>query len=196
MWQELLDMGATIRPVDKDWPYPPVANRRYSQFSASFRQTVTLLSREIALLGGRHVAIGLGVEERNIRLDGMPRADARIADPRVMVAFTSKWGPVTFATDEFDNWRDNLRAIALSMEALRSVDRYGVSKRGEQYRGWSALATSTTPSDSIATMEQAQAWVDQFGGVIAAIKATHPDVPGGSTEKFQMTMKAKELLGQ
>ena len=36
-------------------------------------------------------------------------------------------------------WQANTRAIALALEALRAVDRYGVTRRGEQYVGWQAL---------------------------------------------------------
>jgi hypothetical protein len=33
-------------------------------------------------------------------------------------------------------WQDNLRAVALGLEALRRVERYGIAQRGEQYAGW------------------------------------------------------------
>jgi hypothetical protein len=39
--------------------------------------------------------------------------------------------------------RMNARAIALGLEALRKVDRYRITKRGEQYTGWSALPPAT-----------------------------------------------------
>jgi hypothetical protein len=38
-----------------------------------------------------------------------------------------------------DDWQHNVRAIALGLEALRKVDRYGITRRGEQYAGWKAL---------------------------------------------------------
>ena len=36
----------------------------------------------------------------------------------------------------------NLRSIALGLKALRAVDRYGVSRRGEQYAGFRAALTA------------------------------------------------------
>jgi hypothetical protein len=39
--------------------------------------------------------------------------------------------------------RMNARAIALGLEALRKVDRYRITKRGERYTGWSALPPAT-----------------------------------------------------
>lgn len=44
-----------------------------------------------------------------------------------------------FAVDKFPSWQDNLRAIALGLEALRKVERYGFVKDDEQYTGFKAL---------------------------------------------------------
>jgi hypothetical protein len=71
--------------------------------------------------------------ERDIRVDGLPRSNARYGShPGAIVSFDSRRGPLRYATDEFTEWKANLRAVALSLKALRDVDRYGVSKRGEQ----------------------------------------------------------------
>ena len=56
--------------------------------------------------------------------------------PAVIIAFESKHGPLKYATDVFDHWHANLRAIALGLEALRKVERYGITQRGEQYTGF------------------------------------------------------------
>src|SRR5947208_1880483 len=76
------------------------------------------------------------VTESDIRLDGRPRARAVASHPGVVLAFDSRHGPLKYAVDTFDRWQDNLRAIALGLEHLRAVDRYGVTRRGEQYTGW------------------------------------------------------------
>ena len=44
-----------------------------------------------------------------------------------------------FPCDTFTDWQANVRGIALALEALRAVDRYGVTQQAEQYRGWTAL---------------------------------------------------------
>jgi hypothetical protein len=148
------------------------------------------------------------------RQDGLPRSDARARSDAVRISFTSKFGPLRYETAEFtgrwgeQGWQQNVRAIALSLEALRKVDRYGVSKRGEQYRGWKALPTGTDPADAIATPEQARAFLNGFrpsdGGegaisyrdlVKLAAKATHPDVTGGDATEFRKVMRAAELVG-
>lgn len=97
------------------------------------------------------------------------------------------------------------RAIALSLTALRAVDRYGVSRRGEQYTGWQAL-----PAEASLTLDKAAAWlashVDDIrpADVIrdpaarlrayrAAARAHHPD-RGGKADLFDLATQARELL--
>jgi hypothetical protein len=69
--------------------------------------------------------------------------NAKVGFPGVRIAFESKYGPLTYATDEFvtrpARLADQRPRIALALQALRAVDRYGVTKRGEQYTGWKAL---------------------------------------------------------
>ena len=97
------------------------------------------------------------ISERYIRTDGLPYANARYGtNPGVIVSFDSRHGPLRYATDAFTEWQDNLRAIALSLEALRAVDRYGVTRRGEQYTGWRAIAA---PAPEFATADHAEAWM-------------------------------------
>jgi hypothetical protein len=113
--------------------------RKASQFSSTYPATLELLQRELGMLGVTEAVLQLAIGEADIRTDGMPRASARPAHPGVVLTFESRHGHLQYATDVFDTWHDNLRAIALSLEALRLVDRYGISKRGEQYTGWKAL---------------------------------------------------------
>jgi hypothetical protein len=214
-YTDLRDLGVTF--VAPDGPMPtPVG--RYPNFRAPWSQTVELLARELRALDAKGISIELDMEERMFRQDGLPRSDARARSDAVRISFTSKYGPLRYETAEFGSgwgevgWQQNLRAIALSMEALRKVDRYGVSKRGEQYRGWRALpAGSVDPVDLIVTREDAmRVLLEATGNVYtgseiddrssleqtirSAIRATHPDTGGDSTE-FRKVMKAKELLG-
>jgi hypothetical protein len=203
MWDALANQGLRVRPFDGT---PPPSAWTYSRFDTPLRKTLQLLARELDNLGAKDIVVELDVAERDFRLDGYPRANARALSPAVRVTFQSKWGPLRYETAEFSDWQANLRAIALSMEALRSVDRYGVSKRGEQYRGWRQLPTGTDPADSITTPEQARAvladvlnlpslaGMDERDVIRRAQFETHPD-RGGDSTKFRKVMKAKELLG-
>jgi hypothetical protein len=128
----------------------PYGRRQRSRFDSTYSQTLQLLERELRHLGAKQVVIQTYHRPYDIRRDGMPRADARQPEqPGVILSFNSKHGPLSYPCDTFTKWEHNLRAIALALEALRTVDRYGVTKTGEQYRGWTAL-----PAADSKTLEQ------------------------------------------
>lgn len=193
-WQELSALGIHVRPLAGEQPRPGC---RYSPFRASWRTTISLLAKELAALDAKRIALGLDIAERDIRLDGLPRADARIPNPTVELAFESKYGPLRYATCEYTSWHDNVRAIALAMQALRAVDRYGVSKRGEQYVGWKALPAGSDDLHGIPDTAAARAYLDDVydGDMRRALMETHPD-HGGDREEFGKVMRIKGLLGQ
>src|SRR5690349_15087060 len=110
------------------WPHAETRGRKRSQFKAAWSDTVWLLEREVGLLGGRQAVMQIAITEDDLRLDGRIRANARPTHPGVVVSFESRHGPLEYATDVFDDWQDNVRAIALGLEALRKVDRYGIAK--------------------------------------------------------------------
>lgn len=146
----------TTRPIsDRTW-LRPAGERKRSQFDATWTRTLQQLEKEIDHLGGRDVVIEVDVRERDIRVDGMLRAAARAESPAVVVAFdTRNHGPMLYRCDRYlsswsnrPGWQENIRAIALTLESLRAVDRYGATETGEQYAGFRALpgATTTPPS--------------------------------------------------
>jgi hypothetical protein len=191
-WNDLAWLGLTVRPFDGR---PPPRGYQHSRFDTTFRRTLKTLAKEMEHLDASNIVVELDVSERDIRLDGFPRANARIGNPCVAISFDSKHGPLRYATGEYDSWQDNIRAIAVSLEALRAVDRHAVSKRGEQYRGWRAIPMSTDPADAIQTPEQAHAVLEPFAGDWKrAAAATHPDKPDGNAIEFRKVMRAKEVL--
>jgi hypothetical protein len=64
------------------------------------------------------------------------------ADFVAIQAATDPAKRLVYATDVCAFWQHNIRSIALGLEALRAVDRYGISRRGEQYAGFRAALTS------------------------------------------------------
>lgn len=183
-------MQYTFRPLP-NWPYPPTNPRRYGQFKAGWEATLKDLAYEIERLDGKSPVIGAGFRDSDLRKDGMPRSDRRQAPylhPGVEISFDSRYGRMTYATDEFHDWQDNVRAIALSLEALRAVDRYGVSKRGQQYAGWAQLSAGGPDPD------RGKQLVDRAGGVRAALMAAHPD-HGGDPRDFADVQAYRERAG-
>lgn len=192
-YEELSRLGVQFRPIDV-WPGTLARSRGRSPFSSKLSATLDLLARELRALDARRIVFQIAVGENEIRLDGFPKANAHADHPGIVLAFESKWGPLKYATDVYWTWQDNLRAIALAMESLRRVDRYGVSKRGEQYQGWRALPRSTDPADSIETPDQARRVLESWGGdVKRALFETHPD-RGGDPDAFRRVVRARDVL--
>lgn len=198
----------TIRPVSDRTNF--TGKHQRSQFEASWSATEQLLIREVRHLRGKDLVIEVDVMESDIRLDGRIRAGARPPTPGVRVAFESMHGPLTYATDRFTTWQDNVRAIALGLEALRKVDRYGITKRGEQYAGWKALPAGRGEDDSHMTADEAWsvlaslasdrpvAEVRSTMSALAVFKkaraAAHPDRHGGDRTLWDAVETAGRVL--
>jgi hypothetical protein len=161
-----------------------------------------LLTSEIEKLGVKGtIAVRIDVQRGDIRQDGMLRARASVGFPGVVVSFESRYGPLSYATDEYDSWQANVRAIALSLQALRAVDRYGVSKWGEQYAGWRAIESGRTAA-VFASADEAERWLQQYGAGLplrsmlrVAAKVCHPDANGGDRTAWNRYEAARQMLG-
>lgn len=184
-------MNATFRALPV-WPYPATpANERRSRwtFKAPWSDTLAQLQDEIRRLDGTNVVIGAGFRERDIRLDGYPRSDAREpSHPGVEVSFDSRHGRLVYSTDVCAWWQHNVRSIALGLEALRAVDRYGISARGQQYAGWAQLGAGGPDA------ERGRKLVERHGGIRPALMATHPDHDGDPRD-FADVQAYRELAG-
>ena len=197
------------RPIST-WPGSWTEVRTRSPFKAPYEETRRLLERELDYLDATLPVVELAIGEGDLRLDGMIRANARPAHPGVVVSFGSCFGPLRYATDRYVDWHSNLRAIALGLEALRRVDRYGITKTGEQYRGWQALGTG---SEEPMSEHDAALFVAEQSGNRVSTKAIreepstrdacyrkaaailHPDNPKtGNEVGFKRLVKAKEIL--
>jgi hypothetical protein len=206
------NVAITHRPIQA-WPGELTGwhSRRASNFKATYTTTLDLLDREVYHLGADRAVLQLALTERDIRNDGLPRAQARPSHPGVILAFESTYGPLQYATDAFTTWQDNLRAIALGLEALRKVDRYGITRNGTQYTGFRALMASTSMDvrDAACTLaaftDDEWKWDDLLVEVgtlgkewtrqayRTAAKRRHPDV-GGSHSDWLRLEEAYRLL--
>lgn len=196
-----------------EWPAAFTRDRQVSKFSAGLTDTLRLLDREIFHLVDTRaqqdsaellVAIPAGA----FRIDGRPYANAKAEHPGVIFSIDSRHGHLSYPCDTFTRWEDNLRAIAKALEALRMVDRYGVTKRGEQYRGFLAIE-ATAASAGFANTDDALRYLGKFTGLgLAEMKLiegaagralrraqrdTHPD-HGGDAASFQRVSLAEAKL--
>jgi hypothetical protein len=202
-------MEFTFRPLGL-WPGELTKSRKRSPFRAGYNDTLILLDKELRHLGARSVVLQVALPADKIRLDGRPYSTATPSHPGIILAFDSKHGPLSYPCDRFDDWQDNLRAIALGLQALRAVDRYGVTRRAEQYKGWTALPNPHKAAGPM-TVDEALAFLRAHApGVslgcmderraayrIAAGKL-HPDRNPGDDNAlngFKRLQEAKEVLG-
>jgi len=211
------------------WPGTHTPTRRRSPFRAGYASTVRHLERELAAVKARNVVVQLALRADEIKRDGLPYANAKPAHPGVIVSFETpplgrvingKWTetvpavPLSFPCDRFATWQENLRAIALALDALRRVDRYGVTRNAEQYRGWAKLpppgglvtpvAMKVDDASAFLARHTNERWshvaiegsADAFRSAYRFVaQLMHPDTNGGRTHPDWGTLQqAKAVL--
>jgi hypothetical protein len=209
----------TTFPKKDTAPY----DRRNSPFKAGYASTIALLRAEVAAIEGENPVLELDLPASQLRVtDGMPYARSRPHSPRVVLSFTLPGiGPIRYPCDTFADWEDNVRAIALGLEALRKIDRYGITTgRREQYRGFTALPPGAAAEEQLDPDAAARVLlthdpqtagldagaIDQVVGIVLAsptfaagvakraLVAVHPDRDGGDTKAFQKAERARAVL--
>lgn len=206
----------TTRPLsDKTWLKP--GRRKASAFSSSWTSTRDLLEKEIRALDGRDVVIEIDVREQDLRLDGTLRSRATADSPAVRVSFESKHGPMSFPCDAYKTgpyqnkmlpWQHNVRAVALTMEALRAAERHGAINTGQQYTGFRALNAGRTAPASHLTYDEAMRTLREISGVqhttvegpqvqamirLAQSRA-HPDRNGGARDTWDLVEESARVV--
>jgi len=171
-------------------PRTAPGNRTHARFKTPFAKARDNLIREIKLLGGSEMIFSSDIPRRQ---DGLPYADAKpkSGDPGIAAYFTRNGKQFCFACDCYLSVDDNLQAIALTVEALRGIARWGTGDMMEAaFRGFLAL-----PEPS------AESWWKVLGVPINAdkdqakeayrllLKKHHPDV-GGDPEMFLRVQEA------
>lgn len=202
-------LNAVFRPVET-WPgkQTPSYQRKRSRFKASYATTLDDLERELNAIKAKDIVIQCFLELRDIRNDGWPRSSARPKQPGIIVTFTQEKDSISMPCDTFEDWEQNLRAIALTLHALRMVSQYGVTKHNEQYQGFKRLEAPKTNGGM--TVEDAAQFLAQQSGSYStsivkdraafemayrmAARAAHPDARTGSHEMFVRVQQAAEVL--
>jgi hypothetical protein len=191
-------------PIEK-WPGEPRKHPRAGGFRATYSDTLDRLEYELDALKAKHTIIEAYFHRSEIRNDGWPVSNARPSKAGVVLSFTGKTGELSFPCDTYTDWQHNLRAIALALEALRAVDRYGVTQRAEQYKGWAKLP----PAADQMPAKEALAFVAIHSGIQprdtdsfaqayrAAARKLHPDnSETGNNGQFVMLQQAKEAVSK
>lgn len=125
------------------WPdgRPRTKRRVSSSFKVTPRKAYDELRAELSRFGVKAPVVSSNCPLRIS--DGTPYADAlsdRFEDPGVAVYFTRKDRLVCIACDTYETPFENIRALGLSVNAMRDMDRWGAGQVLDQaFEGFTAL---------------------------------------------------------
>lgn len=193
--------GQVRTPADKQ------ARPNFSTKGVGGQSNTNELLRQIRMMGGQDIIISSNVP---VRQDGQPYADAArriIRDSGVAVYFIRKRQPVCFACDRWESPAANIRAIAMTIEALRGIARWGSAEMLDRaFSGYLALpAPAVTPAPR--SWREIMGYDDDFMPDLRDVrviyldrcKSYHPD--GGGTHDLMAEVnrawaEAQDELGQ
>ena len=179
-----------------------MTSRHRSAFSKkTLERAYTELQQELGRLGAKSVVISTNVPLRN---DGRPYSNpGRLDDPGAVAYFHLASQPYAMPIDKWLTVEENLWALALHIEAMRAMQRYGVGSVSQAFAGFKALPPSTEEDwwyvlnldRNAASREQVEARYK----VLA--RSAHPDAAGGSHDAMARINAARssalfELSGQ
>jgi hypothetical protein len=188
-----------IEAYPLQWPvgYPRTKwpNNGYRFTPKSFATERDELISELKRMGARDVVLSTSVP---LRQDGLPYASfskKNIPDMGVAVYFTIDKEPMTLCCDKWNSLEANIRAISMSVDAMRSLDRWGVSE---------ILKRVFTGFKAIPEKVEVKAWWEVLGVNARAskddikkaywklAKSAHPDT-GGSVAEFNRISEAYQF---
>ncbi len=179
------------------WPtaWPRSKEKKVAQFKVSMGEAVSQLYDELDRLGADNVVVSSNMR---LRLDGRPLADQRrMDDEGVAVYFTYNGAQQCIPCDKWTTVKDNVRAVGLTIQALRGLERWGAKEMvNAAFQGFTAL-----PAQAGAGSEQWWEILEMAEPVIDAeyikrsyrevSRKVHPD-NGGSDEQFIRVKNAYE----
>lgn len=166
------------------WPRTPQWARGASPFKVqTTNRAYDDLVAELGRLGARKVIISSNLK---LRQDGFPYSQQpRHNDEGIAVYFTRKGVEMVLACDKFAKREDNMRAITLTIDAIRGIERWGSSDMMERaFTGFTAL-----PAPVVLSWKEVLDPADPEGSYKRLRSETHPD-RGGNAEAFQRVQVA------
>lgn len=175
------------------WPaaYPRCTPRRRAHFKTrAFTAAVEGIYHELRLLGAKEIIVSTNIPIRN---DGLPYANPpRIEDPGVAVYFKLKGQPRSMACDKWDLVDHNAHALALTIDAMRGLDRWGASQMLDRvFQGFAALPAPEPEASwwEVLEVDRSSPIEKVEGQFRRMLKTAHPDV-GGTHEAMTALNRA------
>jgi len=181
----------TAEAYPLQWPegWPRTRNPKRARFETSMAKARDELFEELRRMGAKDIVLSTNLAVRN---DGLPRAKQREPeDSSAAVYWRDAQGEARcIACDRWLFVRDNIRALGLTIAALRGLDRWGSSEivsraftgfqrleaRGDDWR--TVLGVSRNP-----TLDEARAAMQR-------LRAKHHPDRGGDPDTFRRVTHA------
>lgn len=178
------------------WPlgYERTKYRIASRFDQNMSKAQSLLHKEVERLAATNLIVSTNLRART---DGMLYAadiNKKIDDPGVAIYFKLKGQETSMCCDQYERVWENMYALAKSIEALRAIDRWGVSEFMKKvFTGFAALP-SPEESNWWDVLEVAPfASLEEIKNAYKKkAKQHHPDT-GGNAESFHRIQQAYEM---
>ncbi len=177
-------------------------HRVRSKFIITADKAQRFLRDEVKRLCGKYNDPKLTVSTNiPVRQDGglySAYMDRKLDDPGVAIYFKYKGKDISMCCDQYVTVWENVYALAKGIDALRSMERWGVSDFLDRaFTGFQALPESNHHTKKIENWWEVLG-VSEFAkkdeirkAFIEKAKKAHPDA-GGTTEEFQELQKAYE----
>lgn len=182
----------TIEAYPLTWPpgRPRQHGREHARFKATLDRSIQDVQIEVRMLGGKDLIISTNLP---LRRDGMPYARGSVADVGVAVYFKYKKRDVSFACDRWSSIEDNMRAIALTIGALRGIDRWGTGDMVEAaFTGFAALPAPEQPFQVLGV--GANATKDEIETAYRRLAREHHPDKGGDGHQMARINAARDAL--
>lgn len=180
------------------WPVgmARTTSRKSSPFSTGFGAARNKLFSNLKLLGAQGIVVSTNIP---LKRDGQPRANLAPynGDPGVAVFFNRKNMPYEFCCDRWKSATDNVYAVALTLEALRGIERWGASDMLQRaFEGFKGLpAVAVEPWREVLMLDEG-ATLDAVERVYKLLATSHHPDRGGTADAFDRITKARDAARQ
>lgn len=165
------------------WPRTDAARRENGRFKTSIPAALSNLQKQIGLMGGKGVILSsnytLGITN--------PK------DPGVVAYFTWQDTSIAIPCDRWTRIEQNVQAIALTIEAMRGMERWGAKHMIKaMFTGFKQLPAGDTEWWKVLGVSPRATQEEVRTAYRALAKTHHPDA-GGNPDEFHRIQSAYEM---
>lgn len=188
-----------IQAYPLSWPlgWKRTERPRRAPYKMTLERALQELTQELRLHRAKDFVVSTNIQPR---LAGLGIHASKVTDAGMAVYWEDSAGrPRVMACDHWNEVRGNARAIAITLNALRTIERSGASQLIERaFTGFVALPANATPPGWCAVLGLAPGAKYTVAEVLAAhrrrVLEVHPDRPenNGSNEQIIAVNRARD----